>query len=266
MRAHPTAIVESGAEIADDVEIGPYAFIDSRVRIGSGCRIASQAHLLGRVELGSGNQVGVGAVIGADPQSVGFDSGISSGVIIGNDNTFREHTTIHRSLYEGVSTRVGDGNFLMAGSHLGHDVTIGNRNVIANSCLLGGHVTVGDSCFLGGGSVFHQFVRLGDFIMIQGLTALGLDVPPFVIAAGRNRIAGLNVVGLRRADFDREARAAIKEAFDLFYHRGLNLTQAQERAASRTWPDPAARFVKFFQEESHRGFCLQSRRSARKGD
>lgn len=263
MNAHPTAIIESGAEIADDAEIGPNAYISAESKIGAGCRISSQAHLVGKVELGARSSVGIGAIIGTDPQSVGFDPAIQSGVAIGENNVIREHATIHRSLYEGENTRVGNDNFLMTGSHLGHDTVIGDRNVIANNCLLGGHVIVGNRCFLGGGAVFHQFTRIGDLVIVQGQAALGLDLPPFVIAAGRNRVAGINVVGLRRADFDRETRAGIKEAFDLFYNRGLNLSQAQAEAEKREWQGHAADFVAFFQEKSHRGFCLQSGKGAR---
>lgn len=263
MKAHPTALIDPAAEIADDVEIGPYTIIESGARIDSGCRIAGHVHLLGLVEIGSGTTVGPGAVIGSDPQSIGFDPTIRSGVKIGERNVIREHSTVHRSMYEGQSTTMGNDNFLMTGAHLGHDVTIGDRNVIANNCLLGGHVQMGNRCFLGGGSVYHQFVRIGDSVIVQGLGGLSLDIPPFVIAAGINRIAGINVVGLRRANLDRDARSAIKAAFDLFYCRGLNLTQALEEAKQREWPDEAARFIDFFQQKSHRGICLQSRRGTR---
>ncbi|MCB1232639.1 MAG: acyl-ACP--UDP-N-acetylglucosamine O-acyltransferase [Verrucomicrobiae bacterium] len=263
MKAHPTALIDPAAGIADDVEIGPYTIIESGVRIDAGCRIGSHVHLLGSVEIGAGTTVGPGAIIGADPQSVGFDPAVKSGVVIGKDNVIREYVTIHRGLKDGANTRIGDHNFLMTGAHLGHDVILGNHTVIANNCLLAGHVIVGNRCFLGGGSVYHQFMRIGDFVMAQGLAALGLDIPPFVIAAGTNRIAGINVTGLKRANLDRDVRAGIKGAFDLFYCRGLNLSQALEEAGKREWRGEAAQFVDFFRQETHRGFCLQSRRGAR---
>ncbi len=263
MKAHATAVIAPDAQIADDVEIGPYSVIEAGARIGPGCRIGPHAHLMGQIELGEGCTVGTGAILGADPQSVGFDARIPSGVIIGARNRIREYVTIHRSLFEGEHTRLGDDNFLMTGAHLGHDVRLGNQNVIANNCLLAGHVTVGDRCFLGGGSVYHQFMRIGDLVMVQGLTALGQDIPPFVIAAGTNRVAGINIVGLKRAGIEREVRASIKEAFDLIYCHGLNLTQAMAEADGRDWIGHARQFIDFFRAESHRGVCLQTRRGAR---
>lgn len=263
MIAHATAVIAPEARIAADVEIGPYSVIEAGVRIGAGCRIGPHVHLAGDIELGEGCSVGTGAILGADPQSSGFDPRTPSGVTIGARNRIREYVTIHRSLFENQRTRIGNENFLMTGAHLGHDVRLGNRNVIANNCLLAGHVTVGDGCFLGGGSVYHQFVRLGDMVMVQGLAALGQDIPPYTIAAGTNRIAGINVVGLKRVGIEPEIRANIKEAFDLIYCSGLNLTQSLAEAERRDWDDRAGRFIDFFRAESHRGICLQTRRGAR---
>ncbi|MCB1089220.1 MAG: acyl-ACP--UDP-N-acetylglucosamine O-acyltransferase, partial [Verrucomicrobiae bacterium] len=116
----------------------------------------------------------------------------------------------------------------------------------------------GNRCFLGGGTVYHQFMRIGDYVIVRGLSALGLDIPPFVIAAGVNRIAGLNVVGLRRGGFSTEDRAAIKKAFDLIYRGGMNLSQALAEADRQgSWEGPAGQFIDFFREKSRRGYCLQ---------
>lgn len=264
MSVHPTALVDPGATIAEDVEIGPYSIIGSQVTIEPGCRIASQVNLIGKVSIGKNSEIGIGSVIGADPQAVDFDPSIESGVRIGERNRLREYVTIHRSLDAGKQTLVGDDNFLMTGAHLGHDVILGNHNVIANNCLLAGHVTVEDRCFLGGGSVFHQFIRIGSYVITQGLTAMGQDIPPFLMAAGTNQIGGLNIVGMRRAGFDPSDRKEIKRAFKLVYSQGLNLPQALKEAAKQEWSAPAEALLTFLRAESHRGVCLNLHRERRK--
>jgi UDP-N-acetylglucosamine acyltransferase len=258
MPIHPTALISSEAEIADDVTIGPYSIVEGPVKVATGCRIDARVILRGQVSIGEGTRIGPGAIIGEDPQSIGFDSAIRSGVKIGARNTIREYVTIHRSLYEGQCTQVGNDNFLMAGAHLGHDTIVGDRNVVANNCLLAGHVTLGNRCFLGGGSVFHQFIRIGDFAMARGNSAMSQDLPPYLMSASVNRIAGLNVVGLRRGGFDRDERAAIKRAFGLIYAGGLNLTQALEEAERfGPWHGAASAFLDFFRQKSHQGVCLR---------
>lgn len=264
MKIHPTALVDPDATIGKDVEIGPYTVIEGQATVGEGCRIGPQVHIAGAVNLGRNNQVGKGAILGADPQSVEFDPDISSGVEIGNGNTIREYVTIHRSLFEKERTRVGDDNFLMNGVHLGHDVVVGQHNVLANNCLLAGHVVVDDRCFLGGGSVYHQFVRIGSYGMVQGLVAMGQDLPPYTMAVGTNQIGGLNAVGLRRNGFDKEDRAEIKRIFRLVYSEGKNLKQALEEAGTESWNPPAQAFLDFLRAESHRGICLNLHRQRRK--
>ena len=148
---HPTAIIDPAAELAEDVEVGPYAIIGPGVRAAAGCKVAPHAQLCGTVELGEGTTVGHGAVVGADPQDLTFDPSVQSGVRLGKNNTLREHVTIHRSTGEGGWTTVGDDNFLMAGTHLGHDVQMGDGNILANNCLFAGHVIVGNGAFFGGG-------------------------------------------------------------------------------------------------------------------
>ena len=120
----------------------------------------------------------------------------------------------------------------MAGAHIGHNCVIGNNVIIANNCLLAGNVRVDDGAFLGGGSTFHQFMHIGRLVMVQGSSAFGKDLPPFVIAAERNSVFGLNIVGLRRAGFSASDRDEIKEAFKLIYLSGLNTSQALEKAAT----------------------------------
>lgn len=255
MKIHPTAVVESGAEIADDVEIGPYAVIESGVRLGSGCVIRGHAQLVGSVILGAGCEVGHGAVIGADPQDLGFDRSQSSGVIAGAKNFFREHVTIHRSARPGENTIVGEGNLLMVGCHLGHDTVIGDGNVLANGCLLGGHVHLGSGAFLGGGTGVHQFVRLGDRCMAQGHASISQDVPPFTLVSELNQICGLNVVGMRRAGLAAATRQNVKDAYALIYLAKLSLQEALAAADAQEWESEAKAFIDFFRSPSKKGVC-----------
>lgn len=259
---HPTALVHDSARLAPDVIIGPYAIIEAQVVLESGCRVEAHAQVLGRSIIGERCSIGHGAIIGGDPQSLSFDPAIPSQVILGPGNRLREHVTIHRSMYEGKATIIGEGNFLMAGSHVGHDTVMGHRNVLANSVLLGGHVTVGNNVFLGGGSVFHQFIRIGDGSITQGVSGFSMDLPPFVVGASINQVRGLNVIGLKRAGYDSATRLAIKQAFDLIYRSGKNYRQAIEAARQQTWPEPAERFIAFFESRGPKGVAALARQGA----
>ena len=205
-KIHPTVIVDPAARIAADVEIGPFSIIGPQVTIGEKTIVQSHVVIEGEVTIGSGNLIGHGAVIGAPPQDVSFSPDRKTKVEIGNNNIIREYCTIHRGTADGSSTKIGDKNFLMAGAHIGHNCEIGNNVIIANNCLLAGYVRVDDGVFLGGGSTFHQFMHIGRLVMVQGSSAFGKDLPPFVVAAERNSVFGLNVIGLRRAGFSAKER------------------------------------------------------------
>lgn len=258
MPIHPTAIIDPSAELADDVEIGPGVIIGPRVTLGAGCRVLAGAVIEQDVTAGPGNVFGYGAVIGAAPQDLSYKPEERAVLRIGSGNVFREHTTAHRGTGEG--TVVGDGNFLMAGAHLGHNVRLGNGVIVANNCLLAGHVQVGDRAFLGGGSVYHQFIRVGRLVITQGLSKFGRDIPPFCLAAGLNRVVSLNVIGLRRAGFTAEQRAEIARAFALLYRRGLNVSQALAAAESETGP-LAREFFDFVAAAKRRGICRFAKRA-----
>jgi UDP-N-acetylglucosamine acyltransferase len=255
VKIHSTALVESGALLSEEVEIGPYTCIGREVAIGPRTVIRSHAVIEGRVRLGADNQIGHGAIIGGLPQDLNFKTGTSSSVEIGDRNVIREYVTIHRGTAPDSTTRVGDDNFLMAGAHLGHNCSIGNKVIIANNCLLGGYVSVDDAAFLGGGCVFHQFMRVGQLAIAQGLSAFSKDIPPFCLAAERNQVFGLNIVGLRRAGFTAEERAEIRAGFRLVYESGLNVKQALARAAEGDWSPLVQRFFDFVAEAQRRGIC-----------
>src|SRR5208283_4912034 len=153
---HPTAVVDPSAEIDSDVVVGPYALIEGPVRIGSGTEIQGHAVITGSVLIGKNNRIGYGSVIGSLPQDLSFDRDASSGVEIGDNNVLREYCTVHRGTKEGTTTRIG-----------------------SNNVLLGGYVEIQDRVFIGGGSVVHQFTRMGTVSLMQGLSGIGKDVPPF---------------------------------------------------------------------------------------
>ena len=252
---HPTAVIHPDAELGANVTVGPYAVIEGAARIGAGCTIQAHAVIGAHVVMGKDNVVGYGAILGGDPQDFAFRPEIRSGVRIGNGNRIREYCTIHRGTTEDSATVVGDGCFLMAGAHLAHNVRLGNQVILANNVLLGGHVQVEDRVFIGGGCVFHQHMRVGRLAICQGLSAFSKDIPPFTTAAERNGIAGLNVVGLRRAGFSSEQRTEIKEAFALLYRGGLNTTQALAAARGCSWGAEAQAFFDFVAAAKKRGIC-----------
>jgi UDP-N-acetylglucosamine acyltransferase len=254
-KIHPTAIVDPGAQIGADVEIGPFAVIGPQVKIGDRTVIQSHSVIEGEVELGAGNFVGHGAIIGALPQDLSFSPERKTKIVIGNENVIREYCTIHRGSAEGSATKIGDKNFLMAGTHIGHNCAIGDNVIIANNCLLGGHVRVDDGAFLGGACVFHQHMHVGRLALTQGGSAFSKDIPPFVIAAERNYVFGLNVIGLRRAGFSAQDRDEIKAAFKLVYTTGLNIGQALEKAATMNLGPAAREFLDFVGQAKKRGIC-----------
>jgi UDP-N-acetylglucosamine acyltransferase len=250
VKIHPTAIVDPGAQIGDYVEIGPYSVIGAGVVIGEKCRIQAHVVIEGSVKLGAGNFIGHGAIIGAAPQDLSFDLKTNSAVEIGQGNVIREYCTIHRGSTEGSATVVGDGNFLMVGTHLGHNCTLGNRVVIANDCLLAGHVRIDDQAFIGGGSRFHQGIRMGRLVMAEGRFTKNL--PPFLSAA-KNQVYGINVIGLRRVNFSAADRDEIKRAFRLLYRGGLNTRQALEKAAATEFSSVGREFFDFVANAGKRG-------------
>ena len=255
MPIHPTAIIHPNAKIASDADIGAYVCIEGPAEIASGCVLQAHAVLAGRVRVGNDTRIGYGAIIGAPSQHLSFSADHPGEVVIGNSNTIRELCTIHRSIVPGGATRVGDHNFLMAGSHLGHDVVLGNHITIANNALLGGHVEVGDRVFIGGGTVFHQHTHVGRLVITQGISGYSKDIPPFTVGAGVNAVAGLNAIGMRRSGMNATQRQEIKNAFKLLYRSGLNITQALAGAADLDWGPDALEFFDFVRAAKKRGIC-----------
>ena len=260
-KIHPTAILDPAAQIAAGVEIGAFSIIGPQAMVDEGTIVQSHVVIEGEVAIGRRNFIGHGAIIGAPPQDVSFSPERNTKVEIGDHNIIREYCTIHRGSPEGSATKIGDKNFLMAGAHIGHNCVVGNNVIIANNCLLAGHVWVDDGAFLGGGSTFHQHMHIGRLVMVQGSSAFGKDLPPFVIAAERNSVFGINVIGLKRAGFSVQDRDEIKAAFKLVYQSGLNIGQALEKAAMMKFGRPAREFLDFVVNAKKRGICPLKRRA-----
>ena len=255
---HPSALVSDEAILADDVTVGPFAIIDAGVNIGAGCKIGAQAWITGNTVMGKNNEVGYGSIIGADPQDASFDTSVNSNVVMGDHNCIREYVTVHRSATDGRSTKIGNTNFLMTGVHLAHDVQMGNFNNLANNVLLAGHIIIGNNIFLGGGGGFHQFLHIGDYAIVQGNAVVSRDVPPYCMAHGRNQLAGLNVIGLRRGGFTVEERVDIKRAYQLLFRSGGNLKEALRIAAEGEWSCAAEKMLDSARKPSRKGLIIRS--------
>jgi UDP-N-acetylglucosamine acyltransferase len=255
-RIHPTALVDAGAEIGADVEIGPFAIVGENCRIGDGCVIAARATLERNVILGDGVKVGIGSVLGGDPQDLKFKGELTT-VEIGDGTTIREYTTINRGTTQSYKTTVGKGCFIMSYVHLAHDCHIGDGVILVNSVQLAGHVTVGDKAIVAGQSAAHQFVKIGQYSFVGGCSRISQDVPPYIKAVGNPiKLYGLNSVGLQRNNFPDEVVRELKRAYRLFFRSELNVSQAKERAAAELKPFPEVQELLRFVEESGRGVVV----------
>ncbi|KHE91916.1 MAG: acyl-ACP--UDP-N-acetylglucosamine O-acyltransferase [Candidatus Scalindua rubra] len=252
---HKTAIIDPGAKLGNDVEIGPFTVIESDVTIGDGTVIGPNVSIRPYTSIGPCCNVHAGAVLGGIPQDVNFKGGRSF-ITIGANCQIREYVTINRGTHTDSVTEIGDDCFLMASSHFGHNVKLGNGVIVANGALLAGYVEIGDQVFISGNCVLHQFVTIGRLAMLGGNCGVSKDIPPFCLVKPLeiNRILGLNSVGLRRSTLSEKERQEIKEAFKLLYLSGLNITHALEKIKSAYPSGPASEFSSFI-ENSKRGIC-----------
>lgn len=237
-RIHPTAIIEKGAELGADVEIGPYAVVGPHVRLGDGTRLLPHAIVTGRTVLGARNVVASFAVLGGDPQirKAGDGSGERGVFLAGDDNVFREHVTVNVS--SGPSpTTIGSKNLFMAGCHVAHDVVIGSHCVVANGVQLAGHVVVADWVTFGGLAAVAQHARIGESAFVAGGAMCERSVPPFVIVQGdRARVRALNVVGLERRGVPATSIAALRKAFARLWGAREGSLREAARGLDRTDP------------------------------
>jgi UDP-N-acetylglucosamine acyltransferase len=260
MSIHPAAIIDSAAEIDSDVEIGPYVVIDGPVRIKRGSRVMAHAYLTGWTEIGADNEIHPGAALGGPPQDHAY-KGVESYLRIGDHNVIREHVQIHRGTAPGSSTVIGDHNFLMANSHVGHNCQLGNNVILANGALLGGYVEVGANVFISGNCVVHQFVRIGAYALLRGLSGTSRDVPPFAIIDWQHTVRGVNVVGLKRAGFEEKRIRAIREAFRILFRGGRNLGLAVKELENTNGANQDVKALLDFIRASKRGVCVGANES-----
>lgn len=250
---HPTAIIAPTAQLALDVQVGPFALIDGHVTLGAGCVVGPHAHLTGHTTIGARNRFHAGCVIGDAPQDLKYRDEPTR-LVIGDDNVFREHVTVHRSNKLAEDTVIGSHNFLMAHSHVGHNTRLGHHVILANGVLLAGHVEVGDRAFLSGNCLVHQFCRIGTMALMQGGSGISQDLPPFCIATGDNGICGLNTIGLRRGGFTSEQRLELRRLYHLLFLAGKPWRDALAEAKSIAAGESAKQLVEFI-ATSKRGVC-----------
>ncbi len=258
MSIHPTAIVSSTAQIAPDVQIGPFCIIEPETVIGQGCILESRVTVKTGTTLGANNRVFEGAVLGGLPQHVHIPENPGT-VVIGSNNVIRENVTVHRALVPDHATVIGDDCLIMVNSHVAHDCHMGNHVIVTNNALLAGHVVVEDRAYISGAAAVHQFCRIGCFAMVGGQAHMVQDVPPYVTIDGlSSMVVGLNKIGLRRAGFDQEAIQELMAAYRVIYRSGLRWVEVLEQLRTRFPSGPAALFYEFLSTTA-RGIASERR-------
>lgn len=250
---HPLAIVDPGAKLGKDVQIGAFSIIGAGVEIGDGTWIGPHVVINGPTRIGSDNRIYQFSSLGEAPQHLGY-KGEPTWLEIGDRNIIREYCTFNRgSAGGGGVTRLGHDNFIMAYCHLAHDCQVGNRTIFANGTSLAGHVRVEDQVIFGGFTMIHQFCRVGAHAMTGISTVTFKDIPPYLLVAGNTAVPhGLNVRGLKRRNFSEQSIDALRQAYKLVYKSGLRLSEATEQLAQMA-ANPEVRHFLDFIKQSERG-------------
>ena len=253
---HATAIIDPKAELAEDVDVGPYSVIGSGVRVGPRTKIGAHCVVEGDTTIGEECQLFTGAVIGSIPQDLKY-GGERSLLIIGDRNRFREYVTINPGTQGGGGkTVIGSDCLLMAYSHVAHDCLLGSRVVLANSVALAGHIEVEDGAVIGGLVGIHQFVRVGTLAIIGGCSRVNQDVPPYSMCVGYPaKVFGLNSEGLRRANVPEETKQPLHKAFRILFQSGLSMSHAVEQVGQTVTLSPEVNHLLEFIRQSKRGVC-----------
>ncbi|MFC2091156.1 acyl-ACP--UDP-N-acetylglucosamine O-acyltransferase [Elusimicrobiota bacterium] len=256
MKIHPSAIIEKGAELDNDVIVGPYAVIRGAVKIGSGTAIDAHTVIEGNTTIGKNNRIGIGAVIGNAPQDLKYN-GENTEVIIGEGNAIREYVTINRGTVDRMKTVIGNGNLLMSYVHIGHDALIADEVIMGNCVTLAGHITIEEQAIIGGLTPIHQFVRIGRMSITGGASRVQQDIPPYCKTSGNPmKIFGLNVIGLNRRNYSVDDKNKLKKAYKILFRSGLNTSQALDRIKSdATLVSAHVKYLVKFIEDSKRGIC-----------
>ncbi len=251
---HPQAIVDPGARIGKDVQIGAFSIIGPGVEIGDGTWIGPHVVILGPTRIGPNNKIYQFCSLGDAPQHLGY-KGEPTRLEVGARNIIREYCTFNRGTVGGGGvTQVGDDNFIMAYCHVAHDCHVGNRTIFANGTSLAGHVTVEDQVIFGGFSMIHQFCRVGAHVMTGISTVTFKDIPPYLLVAGNTAVPhGLNVRGLKRRNFSEEAIDALRQAYRILYKSDLRLSEALARLELMAKTSPEVGYFVDFIKKSERG-------------
>lgn len=262
---HPSAIVDPRAQIGTNVTIGPYCVIGGDVTLGNNVELKSHVVVEGRTSIGENTKVYPFAVLGAAPQDLKY-RGEQSQLIIGKNNTIREHVTMHPGTESGgMKTVVGDNCLFMVAIHVAHDCIIGNNVIMANNATLGGHVIVGDYVLIGGLAAVHQFIRIGSYAVIGGMSGVESDVIPFGRVKGeRASLAGLNLVGLERGGFDKNTIKILNKATRQLFDENAGTFEQRLSKMTEDYEDyeVVMQVIKFAREKERFGLCQPERRSA----
>jgi len=255
---HPTAIINSKAELGDNISIGPYTVVEGDVVIDNGTQLGPHVYCADGARIGKDCRIHKGAVVATLPQDLKFKNEKTT-FEIGDATTIREFCTLNRGTAEHMKSTVGSNCLLMAYVHVAHDCTIGDNVIIANSVQMGGHVTIEEWAIVGGLTAVHQFVSIGRHAMVGGHFRVPKDVPPYILAGGAPlTYEGLNIVGLRRRGFSREALDALTQAYQILYFSKLNVSQAAQRIRQELSLTPEIQHLLTFIERSKRGIIIRS--------
>jgi UDP-N-acetylglucosamine acyltransferase len=260
-KIHPTAVIEPGAQLADNVSIGPFCYIGPYVILHEGVKIFSHVSLSGNTQIGAGTEVYPFASLGYPPQHQKYE-GEPVRLVIGRNNIIREHVTIHPGTPLGRGeTTIGNNCFIMVACHIAHDCQVGNHVIFANNATLGGHVIIGDHAILGGIVAIHQHVRIGSHAIIGGMSGVENDVIPFGVVLGeRANLTGLNLVGLKRRGFSQNVIQELRQAYQQIFTPEKNANSFAERvrevAEQSVDRDEVMQLVSFILAESQRNLCL----------
>lgn len=250
---HPTAIVDSSAQLGDDVAVGPFSVIENDVIVGSGTQIASHVFIGSGTRLGTNCRVMKGAVLGTDPQDLKFAQE-KTWLMIGDNTTIREFCTLNRGTKHSLKTVVGSHCLLMAYVHVAHDCRIGDNVILANAVNMAGHVTIEEYASVGGMSPIHQFVKIGKHAFIGGGMKVRKDVPPYILAAGEPlKFSGINRVGLTRRGFSQDVLIQLRRAYKAIYRSNLNVSQAVSQINETMEIIPEIKEILDFINNSERG-------------
>ncbi len=253
MKIDKTAIVHSQARLADDVEVGPYTTIGKDVVIKEGARIGTRVSIEGWTEIGKGCRIFTGAVVGSISQDLKY-KGEKTKLIIGDNNVIREYVTLNLGSSPDRPTVIGNDNLIMAYAHIAHDCKVGNGVILANAATLAGHVSIEDRVVIGGLTAIHQFCRMGTLSITGGCSKVTRDIIPYSMFDGHPaRPYGLNIAGLKRANFSPSLRLQLKRVYKLLFTSGFSISNALEKIENEIPLSPEVSNVINFIKGSERG-------------